>query len=185
MELVKGDPDFVKAFYRFCDERANYMVMFSRDRCVWRIVGLGTHKSHEELRLSLLDGGCKIGVWGGDILKEVQVASEPIEVELVAVTVAELGFSDGAKRSEIYSKAQSLGLELCPAEVGPQLRLQYLGQPPNQWLLLIAMEPIVDSDVAPRVFYLGHDSGGRWLDACYGHPDAFWHGGYRWVFCRK
>jgi hypothetical protein len=64
------------------------------------------------------------------------------DVDLVVLSVSELGFKDeGATMAEIHARAQQLGLELCPAEVGPQLRLQYLDQPLGEYLH-IAMKPI-------------------------------------------
>jgi hypothetical protein len=63
-------------------------------------------------------------------------------VDLVVLSVSELGFGKpGASLKDIYARAKSLGFALCPAEVGPQLRLQYLEQPPGE-VLHIAMEPI-------------------------------------------
>ena len=71
------------------------------------------------------------------------------EVTLVVLSVSELGFKDeGATMKEIYARAQQLGLELCPAEVGPQLRLQYLDQPLGEFLH-IAMKPIATYSARP------------------------------------
>jgi hypothetical protein len=68
------------------------------------------------------------------------------EVDLVILSVSELGFGNqGTSLKDIYAQAKSLGFALCPAEVGPQLRLQYLEQPPGE-VLHIAMEPIAKYD---------------------------------------
>ncbi len=64
------------------------------------------------------------------------------EVDLVIVSIGQLGFDDNFTcYADIFARAQSLGLELCPAEVGPQLRIQYMDQPEEEHLSL-AMEPI-------------------------------------------
>jgi hypothetical protein len=68
------------------------------------------------------------------------------EVDLVVLSVSELGFGkEGASLKDIYARAQTLGFTLCPPEVGPQLRLQYLEQPPGE-VVHIAMEPIAKYD---------------------------------------
>lgn len=147
-------------------------------------VKLGTCKSNKELRKVLLDAGYKIGDWGSDILNKTEVVKEPSEVEIVIFSVAELGFSKGARRSQIYEKAISLGLTLCPSEVGLQMRLQYENQPNGEWIL-VAMEPIADSFGYLYVFRVGRHDDGRWLDGFHGYPDFFWAPVYRWAFCRK
>jgi len=72
------------------------------------------------------------------------------EVDLVVLSVFELGFGEheggsGVSIKDIYARAELLGFELCPPEVGPQLRLQYLDQSPGE-VLHIAMRPIMKYD---------------------------------------
>ena len=153
---------------------------------IWKTIKLGTGlKTADDFRQVLKKAGCKIGNWGNDILgKSVFTASETeIEVDLVNVSVAELGFKDGATRRDIYERALELGLGLCHAEVSPQLRLQYKDQPMGEWLL-IGMELISNSRGGLSVFNVGHDGDGFWLDGYGGYPDDFWDD-HRWVFVRR
>ena len=150
----------------------------------WRTIQLGGHKTVEKLVEAIVAGDFKIGEWARDILKKVTLAKQSLEVELVVVSVAELGFPAGATRKEIYDRAVSLGLALCPPEVGPQLRLQYADQPLGEWLL-VAMEPIAVSDGRLRVFLVGRDGIGRWLGSYSGHPESGWGVDDRWVFSRS
>lgn len=153
----------------------------------FKTIRLGTGlKTADDFFKSIKDNGCLISTWTIDILGEdaFTAATEEIEVELVVASVAELGFKDGAKCSTIYQRAQQLGLDLCPAEVGPQLRLQYADQPRNEWLL-IAMEPITDSVGNLRVFNVEHDDCGPIICNEVGNPDEFWRGDFRWVFVRR
>ncbi len=154
---------------------------------VWKTIKLGTGlKTAKDFRKALKKSGNLIGDWVDDILgKPVFTASDTEkEVDLVNVSVAELGFKDGAIRKDIYGRALELGLELCPAEVGPQLRLQYADQPKGEWLR-IAMKPITDSDGDLFVFAVGHDYGERLLHGDRAHPGRFWDGGSRWCFLRS
>ena len=150
----------------------------------WRKLTIGSHKSVEALVKAIEAKGLKVGDWARDISKKVTLAKEVSEVELVNVSVAELGFKNGATRKDIYDRAISLGLSLCPPEVGMQLRLQYDDQPKGEWLL-IGMEPITDSGGDLYVFYVARDDGGRWLFTSHGDPASVWDAGDRWVFLRS
>jgi len=153
---------------------------------VWKTIKLGTGlKTAEEFRRVLRDGEFRLSDWASDILGKpaFKAADEETEVDLVKVTVVELGFKKGARRNQIYERARDLGLELCPPEVGPQLRLQYQDQPNGEWIL-VAMEPIVDSDGDPRLFLVERSDSGLWLSSFWGDPGGFWDAGRQWVFCR-
>jgi hypothetical protein len=153
---------------------------------VWKTVKLGTNlKTADDFRSAIKQAKMKIGDWGNDILGNpaFTVSETEMNVDLVNVSVADLGFKDGAYRRDIIAKALSLGLELCPAEVGPALRLQYADQPKGEWLV-IGMEPITASDGNLGVFDVGHGYGERWLNGHNGNSDNFWDAVGRFVFVR-
>jgi len=153
---------------------------------VWKTIKLGTDfRTADDFRKALKGNGFNIGDWANDILGKpaFMVATEETEVDLVKVTVAELGFKKGARRNQIYERARDLGLELCPPEVGPQLRLQYQDQPNGEWIL-VAMEPIVDSVGDPELFSVERDDSGLWLYSYWRNPVHFWNADRQWVFCR-
>lgn len=112
------------------------------------------------------------------------VAKNAERLNLVRLTVNDLGFPRGATTKEIYDKAQELGLDLCPAEVGPHLRLQYADQPLGEWVY-IAMKPIADRDGNPHVFKLERYEDGLWLSRRWAGPGSRWHADYRLVFCLR
>jgi hypothetical protein len=155
---------------------------------VWKTIRLGTYKKAAELRQAMLGGGFKIGSYADDLLTRrpfaASIAKSETEIDLVLLTVADLGFPNSATRAQIYEKARALGLELCPAEAGPQLRLQYLDQPNGEWIY-VAMEPITDSHGDLKVFHVVHYDRGQWLYGPYGYPDYVWSAENRWVFRRK
>ena len=153
----------------------------------WKTIQLGTGlQTADDFRKEVVKAVMKIGDWANDILGKpaFTATTSETEVELVVASVAELGFKDGATRKDIYVRAQELGLDLCPPEVGPQLRLQYTDQPKGEWLV-IAMEPITGSDGNLSLFYVGRDGDARWLYANHGHPVCFWDGDFRYVFLRR
>lgn len=154
---------------------------------IWKTINLCTGlKAADDFRKAITSAGMKIGKWANDILgrPEFAVATEETEIDLVVVSVAELGFKGGVIRQDIFKRALALGLELCPNEVGPQLRLQYKDQPKGEWLL-IGMEPITDSDGNLKVFNVEHDDNGLWLRSEYVSPVHFWDGDDRLVFARR
>ena len=175
--------DFKKEHHALLDRLANEQRQRKPiiERPPFKTVELGTHPNNAALRKAILGADCKIGDWGADILKKVEVAKEPTDIDIIVLSVAELGFPNGATRKDIYNKALSLGLQLCPAEVGPQLRLQYLDQPHGEWIL-IGMEPITDSLGRLKVLGVEHGDYDRWLYGYVGGPDGFWNGRGRWAF---
>lgn len=150
----------------------------------WKTLKLGTHKDAAALKQSLVDEGFKIGFWAEDVFGKVTVSSEEKDVDLVVLSVAELGFKKGARYDQICAKAQELGLELCPDEVGPQLRKQYKDQPKGEWIV-VAMKALADSDGDLIVFNVGHGDDGLWLSGYHGDPGSHWVAGDRFVFVRR
>lgn len=114
-------------------------------------------------------------------MSKTDFSPEKQEYNLVRFTVADLGYPDGATTEEIYARAEKLGLNLCPAEVGPQLRLQSSS---HEWML-IAMEPIFASGGYPRVFGLDGRGGQLELIARSAEPVMRWRSDSPWVFSAR
>lgn len=113
-----------------------------------------------------------------EILKKTEFSQDKEKYDLVRFSVRQLGFPNGATTDEIYKRAQDLGLELCPAEVGPHLRLQYLGKE----YLWIAMKQITGRGGGPYVFCLFSIGGKLGLDASRAEPGTRWGGVGGFVF---
>ncbi len=135
----------------------------------WMTVELGIHPDPDSYHKAIMATTVRMSNRAKDILQKVSVGPHRV-VQLVRVTVAELGFSKGARYEAVCERAKICGLRLCPAEVGPALRMQYLDQPFGEWLR-IAMEPITASDGDPVVFAVYFSSGGLWLETYWCHPD--------------
>jgi hypothetical protein len=114
------------------------------DAPVWKTIAIGTFANAHTLMGALDAAGCSVGNLAGEILARPAFALSAIRtnVDLVAISADQLGFqADTASLGEIYARARQLGFRLAPAEVAPQLRLQYFDQPIGEFLI-IAMEPI-------------------------------------------
>lgn len=145
----------------------------------WKTITIGT-KTPPELKEALKAADINVSLYAGDILDNMPLVKKQ-KVNLVRVTVKELGFTDWTPTEKIYAKAQELGLDLCPAEVGPYLRLAYQDQPLNEWFL-IAMKPISDRDRDPNVFYLERHTDGLWLRHNLAGPGNEWNPEYEFAF---
>lgn len=142
---------------------------------IWKTIQLGTFENVDELCGAIEGVGGKLSKWARDIIGKLAftISPEKIMLNLVKISVADLGFEDGATLKEIYERAISLGLELVPAEAGPQLRLQYRDQPAGEWLRM-AMEPIEDSGGDPCVFDVNDGVVDLWLRARCVSPGGVW-----------
>ena len=80
---------------------------------------------------------------------------EPINVKLVVVNLWQLGFTGSPTTSEVFDREKliKLGLDLCPAEVGPRLATCYENQP-SQDSLIIGMKPVLGTCGCRCVFIL-------------------------------
>lgn len=159
---------------------------FPESRIKFRNIELGTGiQDGPALQKAIEVQGMRVGSWAADLLKnpDFKVASERADVNLVEVSVAGLGFTAYTRYDAICARAKELGLELCPSEVGPQLRLQYIDQPDDEYLR-IAMKAINGSDGDPFVFDVDRVDGGLWLHTDDGRPDFEWHPDNRFFFLR-
>jgi hypothetical protein len=110
---------------------------------VWRTITLGAYKGVDAYRDALDSARIKIGDSADQILGRpaFPYATTKTDVELVLLSAANLGVESESSLADVYKRARQAGLELCPAEVGPQLRLDYRNQPLGE-ALNVAIEPV-------------------------------------------
>ena len=140
---------------------------------------LGTHRSGAALLGALSEEKCRVSVWSAQALEnpEFPVAAAEIPVDIVVVSMRELGFAAGelATLATIYDRAKQMGLEVCPVETAAQLRLQFIDQPhyTPHWItkerlgeFFVASEPFVlTPDGVPKIFSVVRDDR-------YSHPET-------------
>jgi hypothetical protein len=151
---------------------------------IWKTIALGTYKGVDAYREALDVAGMKIGVSADEILGRpaFPYARMKTQVELVLLSVAELGVeAEAASHSDVYKRAKQIGLELCAAEVGPQLRLDYGNQPLGE-ALDIAMEPVATYNGDPTILALVNFGSGLALIGSDGRSDVMVPRTRRFVF---
>lgn len=153
---------------------------------VFKTIRLGTGaKSADDFISALKEEGVKTDDYVKRILRISEHSNETFEteVELVVLLESELGIAECASDEQIYRCAQKLGLDLCPPEVGPQLRLQYRDQSNGEWLR-IAMHPIYVDDKC-LIFKVGRADNEMYLITENYNPLIHRTVDLKWVFCRR
>lgn len=140
-------------------------------------------KISKELQEELKNKGFEISQYAQFLMdsKDFITQARPSPLTTIKLTVKDLGFIANATTDQIYEKAKLLGLDLCPAEVGPHLRLYDTKQPDDNWYY-IAMKQIADVNGRPGVFVLGRHAGGLWLDDSRARPTREWYPDLGFVF---
>ncbi|GAA0338149.1 hypothetical protein GCM10008967_30540 [Bacillus carboniphilus] len=118
-------------------------------------------------------------------------------MKTVEKTVGNLGFPEGATTAHIFNKVRDFGLELCPLELGPYLRLEYLDQPEGDsgnplqqhqaptGSITVASKILTKDDNFPKGFYLRRINGKLWLRGYIVDGLHVWNSSDRFVFCLK
>jgi len=172
--------DWNPEIYKKIPESVTYLYeSFPKNKILRKTIEL-TEKSPQEYEEELIKQGYQIGDYAKQILKKVETLKQKEDADLVSFSVAQLGFPSGATLKQIYDKAKELGLELCPPQVGPELRLSYTDQFMNEYLV-VAMDPINDSEGSPGLLSVGRSSVGEWLGYD-GRVGSEWDGDGRFVF---
>jgi len=151
----------------------------------WKTIKIGTQKTRGELKKALTRNGFKVDYAGGRL--DIALAAAETEVELVLVSARDLGFMEPVRREKIYdraTKAKELGLRLAPAEVGPQLRLQYTDQPLNE-RMVVAIKPIKGNENEGVAFIVERDDAGPMLSCDIWDCNDMWNPDSLWVFSRR
>ena len=164
-------------------------------RITRRIVGVGGMTA-AELLTELEWAGVRLNEAAKTLFASprFQCCAERREFTTVELSVADLGFSDGAKISDIHQKAAIIGLRPSPIELAPHLRLQYLDQPEGflgsamtrhrapPGSITVAAAPLSEDEDFPKGFYLRRIDGALWLRGYQSGPEHIWGVNDRFVF---
>ena len=161
------------------------------ERGILRIGGMSKEELKEGIRNKKDESGKNYQIYStAEYMMDSQdftTAEKPEEMNLIKLKVGDLGFGDkNPTTDEIYARIKELGLELCPAETGPRLRIDYeevfkKKQPMDEYLR-IGMKQIAGSDGDPDIFYVDRYGHGSWLNDGWAGPGYGWDPDNRCVF---
>lgn len=117
-------------------------------------------------------------------------------LKTVELSIRNLGFPEGATMPQIFKRASELGLDLCPLEVGPHLRLDYLNQSEGNTgnlsqqqapsgSITIASKIVNEDDDFPKGFYLRKIDGALWLRGYIADYLHVWNTDDHFIFCQR
>jgi len=179
-----GDMTRVKAeFTRFLENGGRAIVQ-KRTFPLWRTVMLGRHQTPEAYLESIEGRGRVPNRWVRDIAAKTVCSQQEIDLPLVDVSGADLGFTEVYTYAQFLERAARFCLYRCPAETGLALADQFDDQPKGDYRR-IGMEGITDSDGGLDVFYVYHGEDGLGLKTYHGHPAYQWLPGFRWVLTSR
>jgi hypothetical protein len=155
---------------------------------VWKTITIGELAGVNAIRAAIDGAPCpiRLGDWADEILGRpaFPFRHSKIDLDLVIVSVAQLGFDEkGAALGEVYARALAHGLELCPPEAGPILRLNYLNQSVGEFLH-IAMQPVARYTGELVDFTLGNGGAGLLLIGGDARPEVIVPSSSRFVFVK-
>lgn len=168
-------------------EAPQRLIKSERDIAIWKTIAIGTFADSLKLRDALDSMRCSVGSQAGEILARPSfiTASQKTDMELALVSPTQLGFtSDSVTLADLYSRARKLGFELAPAEVGPQLRIQYFDQPIGEFLI-IGMKPIKTWSGEPIILNVANGGAGLVLIGQDGRAEADVPVTSRFIFARS
>ena len=146
------------------------------------MLGVGERSMHTLIK-SFKKNGCKITDPAYRIISQHDFEPRciPLKTRPVSVTVAGLGFKDGAFLADILSRVALFELEICPVDFVQEFRTQYTNQPTDERLRVItevkrgAFEKLV-------TFIVKKVGCEPWVLAFEGDPNHMWGGNIRFVF---
>ena len=178
-DIAQVAPEFVRFL-----ENGGRVIVQQRTFPLWRMVMLGRHQTPEAYLASIEARGREPNKWARYIAAKTACSQEMIDIQLVDVSGADLGFTQVYTYAQFLERAETFGLYQCPAETGLALADQFDDQPRGDYRR-IATEVIADSDGDLNVFCVHHDGGGLILGASDGHSEDQWFPENRWVLTTR
>lgn len=154
----------------------------------------------EALLVKLREAAVQMNVYATAFLFDERfvVSKTAYVLDVEICSLASLGLRDGGNFSQVLAAALACGLHPCPAEVGPQLRLQLLDQLEDRTgddasergaprgSITVASTPLKENDDDfPKGLYLRRLDGSLWLRGYRSWPGHIWRAADVFAFARS
>ncbi len=128
-------------------------------------VNIGRHRSASAYMAALRNAVCRMSDSARDLMSRAAFVAlrEEAHIDFVTMTIADMGFAQGAEWSNVIPRGEEMGYKRCLPSDGPDLALDPTYKSHGD-KALVAMDSINGSQKRPSVFTVCcHGSTGRWL----------------------
>lgn len=140
----------------------------------------------QQLLQRLIAVGIQFNKYAHDLFNHSQFSppSKNEQVELVKVTLSDVGLNNPSSYLELINRVSTLGLKPCPLYIGAYLRLEYLDQPAGPYLTIASIKPENDADY-PNGFYIRNFENELWLRGYRADDFCDWPDQNEFVFLKE
>ncbi|MCC6639265.1 hypothetical protein IT409_01755, partial [Candidatus Falkowbacteria bacterium] len=146
----------------------------SKDQLIHEIKNLGNEISKDALLMM------EVMAQGEDFKASEKNQNQVLKI--IELSVEDLGFSEKAFAAKVFERAVELGLQLCPAEIGPELRIKYQNQKEGEDVYVGMMPIRIGYGQDALVFSVDRRHQKSLLSIGYFSFDFRWHMNHRVVF---
>lgn len=153
---------------------------------IWKTIKLGTFTTVNDLKKAIEEKGYTIDGYMDYVFDNMTISEEKTDIDLIIVSVEELGFWKGETYENVCAKGLEFGLDFVSEETVAQTRLQYPSQGVED--LLFATKPLKYKEINLFLHIFEKESGGicnnRGIYATNGDRNYSMHPKSKLVFAR-
>ena len=140
---------------------------------VWDIEYGGV--SREDILLELAKSKIALNAYATLLFlnKNLVMSDAKSRTNVISITPMDLGINEKSTFNDICNESSRRGLQLCPLEIAPILRLAYLDQKEGP-ILTVASKGRFQEDNLPNGFYLHNTKDSLWLRGYTSSEDWLW-----------
>lgn len=151
---------------------------------IWKTIQIDPAlRTADDFRLAILARGMKISKKANDMLENISFVEniEQREIDLVKTNNADLGFEKGARRPDMYNRAEEFGLKRILPQIGLHLRLQYIDQTKKE-RAIISQDPVLHQDWFLHMLCVACINSELWVTSHIDYAGRLWTIDYPLIF---